>query len=217
MSLLGVLDRIERACERAGRSPGQVRLVAVTKGHTAEEVQANILAHGRYVLGESRMQEALPKMEALPDQEWHFIGPLQRNKARFAHRFSLVHSVDSWRLAQFLSQKSLEEGLVQPVLLEVNIAREPQKHGFLPEALAHGWPQLAELPGLAIRGLMTIAPNDPRPEVLRPVFAGLSQMADRWHLPERSMGMSADFELAIAEGATLVRVGRLLFEADTPG
>jgi pyridoxal phosphate enzyme (YggS family) len=214
MSLLGVLERIEQACHRAGRHPDQVRLVAVTKGHTANEIQQHVLAHGRFVLGESRMQEALPKMEELPGQEWHFIGPLQRNKARFAAQFSLVHSIDSWRLAQFLSQKSQEQDWVQPVLLEVNLAREPQKHGFLPEELAQYWPQLTELPGLEIRGLMTVAPNDPRPEVLRPVFAGLSQWADRWNLPERSMGMSADFELAIAEGATLVRVGRLLFEPD---
>lgn len=214
MSLPGVLERIEQACYRAGRRPSQVRLVAVTKGHTADEIQQQVLAHGRFVLGESRMQEALPKMEALPGQEWHFIGPLQRNKARFAGQFSLVHSIDSWRLAQFLSQKSQEQNRQQPVLLEVNLAREPQKHGFLPEELAQYWPQLAELPGLKIRGLMTIAPNDPRPEVLRPIFAGLSQLADRWQLPERSMGMSADFELAIAEGATLVRVGRLLFEPD---
>lgn len=212
MSLPQVLAQIEQACLRSGRNPAHVKLIAVTKGHSAYEIQERVLRFGRFGLGESRVQEAMAKMQELPGQVWHLIGPLQRNKARFASSFALVHSVDSLRLAEFLSSKSLEQGLQQPVLIEVNVGRELQKHGFLPEELAQAMPRLADLPGLKLQGLMTVAPYHDDPQQSRPLFAQLSNLADQFSLPERSMGMSGDFEVAIEEGATLVRVGRKLFE-----
>lgn len=211
MSLPGVLKRIEKACGRVGRDPKGVRLVAVTKEHSVAEIQEQVLRYGHFPLGESRIQEALPKMEAL-EAEWHFIGPLQRNKAKFAVRFELIHSIDSLRLAEAVARKALEQGKVQRVLLELNLGREPQKHGFLEEELPQAIAQIQALEGLRVEGLMTVAPYTDTPETVRPIFAQLSRLADRYGLPERSMGMSGDLEVAVEEGATLVRVGRAIFE-----
>lgn len=211
MGLPEVLDRIERACRRAGRDPRGVRLVAVTKGHAVPEIRDRVLRYGAFALGESRIQEALPKLAELA-AEWHYIGPLQRNKAKFAVRFELVHSVDSLRLAETLARKAREVGKVQRVLLELNLGREPQKHGFLEEELPEALAQVRELEGLRLEGLMTVAPYTENPEEVRPIFARLSRLADTFGLAERSMGMSGDFEVAVEEGATLVRVGRALFE-----
>lgn len=212
MSLPRVLERIAQAARRAGRSPSEVRLVAVTKGHSVEEIREKVLAYGAFPLGESRVQEALPKMEAL-EAEWHFIGPLQTNKAKFMPRFALVHSLDSLRLAQALNRVGEREGRPLRVLLEVNLGREPQKHGFLEEELPEALARIRELPFLRVEGLMTVPPIAPE-AVLRPLFARLSLLADRFGLKERSMGMSDDFELAVEEGATLVRVGRAVFAVD---
>lgn len=212
MSLLRVLERIAQAAKRAGRSPGEVRLVAVTKGHSVEEIRERVLAYGAFPLGESRVQEALPKMAAL-EAEWHFIGPLQTNKAKFMPRFALVHSLDSLRLAMALNRVGEREGRPLRVLLEVNLGREPQKHGFLEEELPEALARIPELPSLRVEGLMTVPPIAP-PSVLRPLFARLSLLADRFGLKERSMVMSDDFELAVEEGATLVRVGRAVFAVD---
>lgn len=212
MSLPWVLERIAQAAKRAGRSPSEVRLVAVTKGHSVEEIREKVLAYGAFPLGESRVQEALPKMEAL-EAEWHFIGPLQTNKAKFMPRFALVHSLDSLRLAQALNRVGEREGRPLRVLLEVNLGREPQKHGFLEEELPEALARIRELPFLRVEGLMTVPPIAPE-AVLRPLFARLSLLADRFGLKERSMGMSDDFELAVEEGATLVRVGRAVFAVD---
>lgn len=214
MGLAKVLQRIEQAARRAGRDPASVKLVAVTKGHSPEEIRQQVLAYGNYPLGESRVQEALPKMAELEGVEWHFIGPLQRNKARFVLGFALIHSVDSLRLAQTLDQKAREKGRALPILAEVNLGREPQKHGFLEEELPEAIAQLRALEGLELRGLMTVAPYTEEPQTVRPVFAQLSRLADRYGLPERSMGMSSDLEVAVEEGATLVRVGTAIFEPD---
>lgn len=211
MSLPDVLARIEQACARAGRDPSGVRLVAVTKEHSVEEIREQVLRFGRFPLGESRIQEALPKMQEL-EAEWHFIGPLQRNKAKFAVRFDLIHSIDSVRLAEAVARKALESGKVQRVLLELNLGREPQKHGFLEEELPEALARIQTLEGLWVEGLMTVAPYTEDPEAVRPLFARLSRLADQYRLPERSMGMSGDFEVAVEEGATLVRVGRAIFE-----
>ncbi len=209
MGLLEVLARIERAARRAGRDPAGVRLVAVTKGHSPEAIREKVLAYGDFPLGESRVQEALPKIEALPEATFHFIGPLQRNKAKFMDRFSLLHSLESFRVAE-----ALERRLPRPleVLVEVNVGREPQKHGVLPEALPELLARLEELSRIRVLGLMTVAPRVRDLGRLRAVFAELSRLADRYNLPERSMGMSEDFELAIEEGSTLVRVGRAIFD-----
>ncbi|MGQ9692710.1 MAG: YggS family pyridoxal phosphate-dependent enzyme [Thermaceae bacterium] len=212
MSLPRVLERIAQAAKRAGRRAEEVRLVAVTKGHSVEEIKEKVLAYGAFPLGESRVQEALSKMEAL-GAEWHFIGPLQRNKAKFMPRFAMVHSLDSLRLAQALNRVGEREGRPLRVLVEVNLGREPQKHGFLEEDLPEALAQIRELPFLQVEGLMTVAPVAPA-HVLRPLFTRLSSLADRFGLKERSMGMSDDFELAVEEGATLVRVGRAVFDVD---
>jgi hypothetical protein len=205
---------MQAACQRAGRSVSDVRLVAVTKTHSLEEIREKVLRHGRFIIGESRVQEALPKMDGLAGQglEFHLIGPLQRNKAKFAVRFDMVQSVDSLRLAETLARKALEEGKVLPILIELNLGREAQKMGFLEEELPEALPQIRGMEGLEVRGLMTIPPLSDDPETSRPLFAKLAHLADQYDLPERSMGMSGDFEVAIEEGATLVRVGRALFE-----
>jgi pyridoxal phosphate enzyme (YggS family) len=213
MSLPKVLECIEKACSRAGRDTQGVRLVVVTKGHSVAEIREQVLRFGSFPLGESRIQEALPKMDELT-AEWHFIGPLQRNKARFAVRFDLVHSIDSLRLAQAVARKAVEIGKVQPVLLELNLGREPQKHGLFEEELPEALAQMRDMEGLSVQGLMTVPPFSENPEVVRPIFTQLSRLADQYQLPERSMGMSGDFEVAVEEGATLVRVGRAIFEAD---
>lgn len=213
MSLPSVLERVEKACNRAGRDPKDVRLVAVTKERSVVEIREQVLRYGPFPLGESRIQEALPKMEAL-EAEWHFIGPLQRNKARFAVRFDLIHSIDSLRLAEAVARKAIENGKVQRVLLELNLGREPQKHGFLEEELPEAMARIQALEALRVEGLMTVAPYTDTPETVRPFFVELSRLADRYRLPERSMGMSGDFEVAVEEGATLVRVGRAIFEPD---
>ncbi|RDI96566.1 YggS family pyridoxal phosphate-dependent enzyme [Meiothermus sp. QL-1] len=213
MSLPAVLARIEQACQRAGRDPRGVRLVVVTKEHPVAEIEEKVLRYGPFPLGESRIQEALPKLEAL-QAEWHFIGPLQRNKAKFAVRFELIHSIDSLRLAEAVARKAREAGKVQRVLLEVNLGREPQKHGFLEEELGEALARIRALEGLSVEGLMTVPPYSEDPEAARPLFARLAHLADRYQLPERSMGMSGDFEVAVEEGATLVRVGRAVFEPE---
>jgi pyridoxal phosphate enzyme (YggS family) len=209
MGLPQVLERIERACRRAGRRPEEVRLVAVTKGRTPEEIQERVLRHGAFPLGESRVQEALRKMERL-QAEWHLVGHLQRNKAKFAPRFALIHSLDSLPLAEALAKAAERAQTRLKVLVEVNLGREPQKHGVLEEDLPGLLERLREMPRLEVLGLMTVPPMGPE-GVVRPIFRRLSQLADRFGLPERSMGMSDDFEWAVEEGATLVRVGRALF------
>jgi len=209
MGLPEVLERIALACQRAGRDPKEVRLVAVTKGRTVEEIREKVLRYGAFPLGESRVQEALKKMELL-QAEWHLVGPLQRNKAKFAPRFHLIHSLDSLRLAEALEGVGAKAGVRLRVLLEVNLGREPQKHGFLEEELPEALARVREMPHLEVLGLMTVPPVGPE-AVVRPIFRRLSQLADRFGLPERSMGMSQDYEWAVEEGATMVRVGRALF------
>jgi pyridoxal phosphate enzyme (YggS family) len=209
MGLPEVLERIALACRRAGRDPKEVRLVAVTKGRTVEEIREKVLRYGAFPLGESRVQEALKKMELL-QAEWHLVGPLQRNKAKFAPRFHLIHSLDSLRLAEALEGVGAKAGVRLGVLLEVNLGREPQKHGFLEEELPEALARVREMPHLEVLGLMTVPPMGPE-GVVRPIFRRLSQLADRFGLPERSMGMSQDYEWAVEEGATMVRVGRALF------
>jgi len=208
MALPEVLERIAAAARKAGRDPQEVRLVAVTKGHAPGEIERAVLRYGRFPLGESRVQEALPKIQALPAARFHFIGPLQRNKAKFMDRFELVHSLDSLRVAEAIARRAARP---VAVLVEVNVGREPQKHGVLPETLPEFLARLQDLP-LEVRGLMTVAPRGLVPGQLRRVFAELARLADRYNLLERSMGMSEDFELAVAEGATLVRIGRAIFD-----
>ncbi len=212
MGLPEVLARIEAAALRAGRDPAGVRLVAVTKGHDLAEIERKVLRYGDFPLGENRVQEARAKIAAWPEREWHFIGPLQRNKVRHLRPFRLVHSVDSLRLAEALAARAEREGYRPRILLEVNVAREPQKHGLDPDEVDAAVRAVRGLEPLELRGLMTMAPLAGDPEEVRWVFRDLAQMARYLGLPELSMGMSGDFEVAVEEGATLVRVGRALFE-----
>ncbi len=211
MALPEVLSRIAAAARRTGREPAEVTLVAVTKGRSIEEIERRVLAYGDFPLGESRVQEARAKIAAMPQRRWHFIGPLQRNKVRYMRPFRLIHSLDGIRLAEALAARAEREGYKARVLLEVNVAREPQKHGVLPEELDPAVRKLKGLEPLTLLGLMTVAPLADDPEEVRWVFRELAAMAKEHGLPQLSMGMSDDFEVAVEEGATLVRVGRALF------
>ena len=215
-----VRSRIAAAAARAGRPAESGRIVAVTKGHPLERAR-EAAAAGLLDLGENRVQEALAKQEAWPAApvRWHLIGHLQRNKARLAvGRFALIHSLDSIRLAEALEAVAAAAGSVQDVLIEVNVAREPQKSGATPEEAPALVGRVAELPHLGVRGLMAMAPYGAAPRVQHEVFGGLRELRDRLSrdpelatLTELSMGMSDDFEAAVEEGATMVRLGTVLF------
>ncbi len=214
--LAGIHARIGEACAAAGRTPAEVTLLAVSKTFPAAAVQEAFDA-GQRDFGESRQQEASPKIAALPAEiRWHFIGGLQRNKARkVLGEFGAIHSVDSLRLASYLDRVAGEEGKRPEVYLEVNVAEETSKGGFSPEELLAGAGELASLVNLRIAGLMSIPPDDP--ENARRWFAATRGLRDRLRaasgleLPGLSMGMSGDFEQAILEGSTIVRVGSAIF------
>lgn len=212
--LKGIKTRIGAAARRAGRAPEEVGLIAVTKTHPAQSIEP-LFELGQSAFGENRVQEALEKMEALAGRgEWHLIGHLQRNKAALAAgRFALIHSVDSVRLIEELEKQAAKRNVVQSILLEINIAGETEKTGAAPDELAGMLQSLSMAPHLSAEGLMTMAPYDPDPEKARPHFARLRELlraiGTRPGFTPRhlSMGMSGDFEVAIEEGATLVRIG----------
>lgn len=193
----------------------EVTIIAVTKTHPAEAVRAASAA-GLTAVGENRVQEALPKQEALKDVavEWHLIGSLQKNKARLAvNRFALIHSVDRLDLAVELDRRAAGS---QAVLVQVNCSGEPQKGGIEPDALPDLLEHLAALPQVQVRGLMTMAELTDDPAVQRRAFALLRRLRDEAEnggprLPELSMGMSGDYLVAVEEGATMVRLGTILF------
>lgn len=219
--LAEVEARLCAACLRAGRSRGDVTLVAVTKT-VRTDVAAALAELGVVHLGENRPQELWRKTTALPPSlHWHLIGHLQRNKIeRTLPLITLIHSVDSPRLLQALEEAAAKQQRDVPVLLEVNASGEASKHGFAPDEVAAVLPQLAELRRVRVRGLMTLAAYEPDPERCRPTFAALRALASHLGprlppphtLEELSMGMSNDFEIAVEEGATLVRLGTVLFE-----
>jgi pyridoxal phosphate enzyme (YggS family) len=218
MDLAAVRGRIAAAAARAGRRTDDVTIIAVTKGHPLERVREAAGA-GLLDVGESRVQEAAAKQAAWPDApvRWHLVGHLQRNKARLAAgRFALIHSLDSLRLADALEAGAAAAGVVQDVLVEVNVAREPQKSGAMPEEAPDLVAHAAGLPHLVVRGLMTLAPYDAPAAAQRRVFGELRELRERLAtsalpLAVLSMGMSADFEAAVEEGATMVRLGTILF------
>lgn len=209
-------DRIAAACAAAGRRTGEVELLAVSKTFPAEAVKEAYEA-GHRLFGESRQQEASPKIAVLPgDIHWHFIGSLQRNKARkVLGEFDAIHSVDSLRLAEHLDRVAGEDAKRPEIYLEVNVAGEESKGGFSPADLIRSAGELAAFKNLEIRGLMTIPPDDL--EQARRWFAAARELRDRLRaasgllLPSLSMGMSGDFEQAILEGSTIVRVGSFIF------
>ena len=218
MDLAAVRTRIAAAAARAGRRADEVSIVAVTKGHPVERAR-EAAAAGLLDVGENRVQEALAKQAAWPGApvRWHLIGHLQRNKAKLAAgRFALIHSLDSVRLAEALEAGAAAAGIVQEVLVEVNVAREPQKSGALPEEAPALVARAAALPHLAVRGMMAMAPYSADAGVQRQVFRQLRQLRDGLATPDLplavlSMGMSGDFEIAVEEGATMVRLGTVLF------
>jgi PLP dependent protein len=213
-----VRSRIASAATRAGRNPAEVELVAISKTYPAELVREAEEA-GQELFGESRVQEALVKIPELPGRlRWHFIGHLQANKVRKAlPLFELIHGVDTMGIAREIDRIAAELGLHPRVLLEVNVSGEGSKHGFTPEALERGLGELLALPRLQVEGFMTMAPLAEEAEASRPCFAALRTLRDRLSvqagipLPTLSMGMSGDYEVAVEEGATLVRVGSAIF------
>jgi pyridoxal phosphate enzyme (YggS family) len=214
-----VLDQIAVACARAGREPGGVTLVAVSKTVPAERLVAAVGA-GLTILAENRVQEGEAKMPLVPGATWHLVGPLQSNKARRAlETFEFIQSVDSTDLARRLDRLAAEarpRGPV-PILLQVNVDDDAAKAGFEIAALQSDLDEIVELPRLDVRGLMTIGRLVDRPEDARPTFRALRELSERLRDgrprlgAELSMGMSADFDVAVEEGATIVRVGQALF------
>ena len=233
-NIAAIRERIAAAAARAGRSPDEITLIAVTKTHTARRVDM-ALAAGVTDCGENRVQEAEEKIELLRDARvrWHLIGHLQRNKARRAAvLFDMIHSLDSLKLAEALNRHVEEASLLGqrrlPVLLQVNVSGEETKEGFdlvgglnnqaALASLIEAARQIVALPQLEVQGLMTVAPYADDPEEARPVFRALRELRDELarQIPQSSwkhlsMGMTGDFEVAIEEGATLVRVGRAIF------
>jgi hypothetical protein len=212
-----IRGRMGAAAERSGRDPGRITLVVVTKGVTEDRIRQAIMA-GATTLGENRVQEALPKIEAMgPSVQWHLIGHLQRNKVKHAvGLFDMIHSVDSLELAREIHHRAEGAGIRQKVLVQVNVAQEPGKHGVSTEGLEALVREMSTLTHLSLEGLMTIPPPSDDPEGSRPFFRWLAGKAAELgrsgrHVHELSMGMSSDFEVAVEEGATLIRVGAAIF------
>ena len=217
-NLEAVRERIASAAQRAGRKHGDVELVAVSKTYPVEMIREAAEA-GQELFGESRIQEALIKIPSLPSRlRWHFIGHLQSNKVRkVLPYFELIHGVDSSSLARDIDRIGGEMGIFPRVLLEVNVSGEGSKHGFVPEALERELEGLLAMPRLQVEGFMTMAPLAAEAEASRHYFAALRELRDRLStttgipLSTLSMGMSGDYEVAVEEGATLVRVGSAIF------
>jgi PLP dependent protein len=213
-----VESRVAAACARAGRLRESVDLIAVSKTFSAEAIR-EVSELGQRLFGESRLQEAEPKIAVLPPTlRWHFIGGVQRNKVRrILPLFETIHAIDSLKLATYTDQVAAELGLFPKVFLQVNVAGEETKGGFEPEELQAQLEALMALGRLEIQGLMTIPPAGPKAESARPWFIALREFRDRLvsdmgvGLPQLSMGMSGDYEIAIEEGATQVRVGSAIF------
>lgn len=221
--LQSVRKRIEEAAKACGRSPESVRLLAISKTigtiHVREAIEAGVT-----ILGENYVQEARSKISDLAAYpvSWHFVGHLQSNKAKYAVRlFDLIHSVDSIKLARELNKQAKKINKIQDILIQVNIGEESAKSGALAQDTKELLQAVGNLDNLAIKGLMTMPPFFNNPEKVRPFFAALRELRDRLNqlhltnvtLNELSMGMTGDFEAAIEEGATLVRIGTAIFEA----
>ena len=213
-----IRQRIKAACNRCDREPNSVTLLAVTKSHPPEVVSA-AAGLGLLVFGENKVQEAKAKIPLCPVRlRWHFIGHLQSNKCRDAvHLFQMIQGVDSLSIAQEINKRADEAAKTIPVLIEVNLAGEASKFGYRPPMLLAELEQLNALPRLEIQGLMTVPPWTPDAEDSRPHFRRLRELKSECEqtlgapLPHLSMGMSGDFEVAIEEGATMVRLGTALF------
>lgn len=216
--LKDVRERVVAACVRSGRDPSDVTIVAVAKTHGPDAVREAAEA-GIGIIGENRVQEAQQKIPLCPSSlRWHMVGHLQSNKSRAAvSMFDMVHAVDSAKLMERLAQEAAEAGKRLPVCIEVNVSGESSKFGLSPEAVPAVLDAAAGLRSVEVVGLMTIPPFTPDPEGARPFFRRLRESRDRWRessglrLDTLSMGMSGDFEVAVEEGATMVRLGTVLF------
>ena len=217
-NLSNIRQRIAAAASRAGRAPDSVTLLAVTKSQPPEAVQ-EAARLGLTLFGENKVQEAKAKIPLCSGRlQWHMIGHLQSNKCRDAvELFTMIQGVDSLSLAEEINKRAEQAAKTLPILLEVNIVGEGSKFGYKPEQLLADLEKLNALPRLEIHGLMTIPPWSPLPETVRPVFRKLRQLKGECEqrlgapLPQLSMGMSGDFDVAIEEGATIVRIGTALF------
>ena len=219
-SLEQVQNKITAACERVGRDPSEVTLIAVSKTKPNATLMEAYQA-GTRIFGENKVQELVGKIEALPsDIEWHMIGHLQRNKVKYiAGKVAMIHSVDSFRLAEEINIQAKKRGIIIPILIEVNIGEENSKFGVLAEDTPELVRQAAELDGISIKGLMTIAPYVVDPEENRPLFHKIKDLSldiereklDNVSMHVLSMGMTNDYEVAVEEGATMVRVGTAIF------
>ena len=217
-NLAQIRQKIDAACERSDRTPEEVQLVAVGKKFTAEVIK-EAADCGLSLFGENRVQEAKAKIPDCPGHlRWHFIGNLQTNKCKDAVAlFDILHAVDSLHLAEELNKRCEQAAKVMPILLEVNVSGEGSKHGFTPEQAIAATQAFFDFPKLELHGLMTMAPFSRQAESARPYFQKLREVKRSCEdklgapLPELSMGMSGDYEIAIEEGATLIRLGTTLF------
>lgn len=218
-NVTAILERVKSAAKAAGRDPETVKLIAVTKTVDADAAK-EVMAAGCASLGENRVQSFLEKYEVLGDApDWHIIGHLQTNKVKYiVGKASLIHSVDSLHLAQAISKRATALGITQDILLQFNISGEESKSGASENEAEDFYAAVSSLPGIRVRGLMTMAPLDATEEETCSVFRGLRHLFEKLRetfpgsaLSELSMGMSNDFELAVKEGATLIRIGRSLF------
>ncbi len=217
-NLNSIQQRISAACDRSGRGANCVTLLAVSKTHPPETI-STAAGLGLLVFGENKVQEAKAKIPLCPGKlRWHFIGHLQSNKCRDAVQlFEMIQSVDSLPLAQEINKRAAEAARTMPVLLEVNLAGEASKFGYKPEQLLAELKEINSFPRIEIHGLMTMPPWTPDAESSRPHFRRLRELKTQCEeilgapLPQLSMGMSGDFEVAIEEGATIVRIGTALF------
>ena len=219
-NLAEVEKHVQEACDRAGRSRDEVTLIAVSKTKPVSMIE-ELLPGGTRDFGENKVQELCEKYEVLPqDIRWHLIGHLQRNKVKYiVDKAYLIHSVDSLRLAETISEEGVKKGVTVPVLIEVNVAGEESKFGVTPEETEALVREIAKLPAIRVRGLMTIAPYVENPEDNRVHFSRLKQLSvdigkkniDNVSMNVLSMGMTGDYQVAIEEGATMVRVGTGIF------
>lgn len=215
-----VEEKISAACKRAGRKRQDVTLIAVSKTKPAEMIE-RCIEEGVTVFGENKVQELCEKYEVLPkDLHWHLIGHLQRNKVKYiVDKAELIHSVDSLRLAETISAEAVKKNVCVPILIEVNVAEEESKFGVTVSETENLIRQIAVLPGISVNGLMTIAPYTENQEENRPIFHALKQLSvdiegkniDNVSMNVLSMGMTGDYETAIEEGATMIRVGTGIF------
>jgi pyridoxal phosphate enzyme (YggS family) len=217
-NIASVQQRITAACERAGREPSSVTLLAVSKNHPPEVV-SEATRLGLTFFGENKVQEAKAKIPLCPGRlRWHMLGHLQTNKCRDAvELFEMIQSVDSLHLAEEINKRAEQASKTMPILLEVNAGGEASKFGYGPEKLLEDLPRINQLGRLEIHGLMTVPPWSPNPEKVRPIFRQLRELKTKCEeilgapLQHLSMGMTGDFEVAIEEGATMVRIGTALF------